>query len=221
MESGPSRVTPGGSACPVDISSHGAAQRSGGPGTNTGRVGLGLKAGLAGGRCEGPTQAQEHSTHTPTQLVVLQPAARDPCASQPMRRCTGVPSRHSPAPHLLSAHEALLLPEVHVVDGEALLGPGLEGHRPVGPGHHAALPAGHLWPWWGRGDRLSAAVVAQGLVPVGLSFPVPPPGTLGLLGVCGRGLPGPGLLPGSGAHGAISRNGNCHLPKFFYGNPAA
>lgn len=58
------------------------------------------------------------------------------------------------SPHLLPAHEALLLPEVHVIDGEALLCPRLEGHRPIQPGYHTALPASHLWPGRGTGCQL-------------------------------------------------------------------
>lgn len=32
-----------------------------------------------------------------------------------------------------------------MVDGETLLCPRLEGNSPVRPGHHTALPTGHLW----------------------------------------------------------------------------
>ena len=66
MESGPCRVTPGVSAWPVDISSHGAAQRSGGPGTDTRHMRLGLKAGLAGGCSVRAPRRHRSTAHTPT-----------------------------------------------------------------------------------------------------------------------------------------------------------
>lgn len=45
---------------------------------------------------------------------------------------------------LLRAHEAILLLDVDVVDGEALLGPGLVTDAAVGTPHHPTLTTGHL-----------------------------------------------------------------------------
>lgn len=60
----------------------------------------------------------------------------------PHPRTLAVP--HRPRPHLLAAHEALFLPEVHMVDGQALLCSGLKDHGPIGPRYHSAFPASHL-----------------------------------------------------------------------------
>lgn len=63
----------------------------------------------------------------------------------------------------------------------------------------------------GREDRLSAGMATQGLVPMGLNFPIcPATWLLGLLGVGGWwGLPELGLSLGSGTHGVVSRH--CHF----------
>lgn len=91
-----------------------------------------------------------HSAPWPPLLPIHHACPMAPTPSGPTT-CTPLsphapPHLHMPPPppHLLPAHEALLLPEVHVVDGEALLRPRFKGHCPVRPGYHAALPAGHL-----------------------------------------------------------------------------
>lgn len=58
-------------------------------------------------------------------------------------------------PHLFPFHEALLFPEVHMVDGETLLCPRLEGNSPVRPRHHTALPTRHLWQGRDKGKGTS------------------------------------------------------------------
>ena len=109
----------------------------------------GAARGLRGADTTRHTATRARTWHTHTPEVRRSTVPGDPwvplCLLGPVGRaqCTA-------APHLLAAHEALLLPEVHVVDGQTLLCPRLEGHRPVGPGHHAAFPAGHLQPRQGQ-----------------------------------------------------------------------
>lgn len=142
------------------------------------------------------TRAHTQAQQGPRWAVVLGPAPQELCTSLVTRGPHPLPPHgghlltqpipcapRAPAscPHLLPTHEALLLPEVHMVDGEALLCPRLKGHCPVGPGHHTALPASHLG--WGRGEQQSAGEAIRDWPPHAC-FPGPLPGCPELLSVC-------------------------------------
>lgn len=93
-----------------------------------------------------------------------------------------------------------------MVDGEALLCPGLKGHRPVRPGHHAALPASHLG--LGERERPSAGGATQGLVPAFPCLPTCAPQLLsvrcGMLRTLGQTQPPPRALAAHGADMGVS-----------------